>query len=364
MTLEKLVFGSVSFKEGEEYRRFQYRFANVLILFSVIVTGVFILAADMGMANLHPYYLWGGTVYCLVFAGAFLALRRWPAKLPYLAAVCMTMSFVLEAIAFLYNAQDEMRIIWFALSIPATFLIVGTRAGLLLMGVSVIFVTVANGQLAAPYSPSAIVTVVVAILYISAFFWAFQGKSVSFHHAMVEANNKLAVMASCDPLTGLYNARAYYALCENAISQAQRSNQPVVMLFIDLDHFKSINDQYGHEAGDIVLKEVAAALRSGVRTSDAVGRIGGEEFCVLLPGTDLDGGKMLAEKLRMDVEYLMPDIGSQCLRVTASIGVAGGHAQVQSFVEIQKQADQAMYQAKRAGRNRVTCIDEIGKTCL
>jgi len=174
------------------------------------------------------------------------------------------------------------------------------------------------------------------------------------------ANRKLSVMASRDPLTGLYNARAYYALCENAMSQAQRSRLPIAILFIDLDHFKSINDQHGHEAGDIVLKKVAATPQANIRASDAVGRIGGEEFCVLLPGTDLEGAKQLAEKLRADVEYLMPDIGSQCLRITASIGVAGGHSQVQSFSEIQKQADLAMYHAKRAIRIQLSHLCQEG----
>ncbi len=87
-------------------------------------------------------------------------------------------------------------------------------------------------------------------------------------------------------MTGLFNARAYYALCDNALSQATRSGNYFAMLFVDLDHFKSINDRFGHEAGDAVLKSVSACPRANVRQSDIVGRIGGEEFSVLLPNTD------------------------------------------------------------------------------
>ena len=129
------------------------------------------------------------------------------------------------------------------------------------------------------------------------------------------------------------------------------------MLFIDLDHFKRINDQYGHEAGDIVLKSVGTKLTEIARQSDVVGRIGGEEFAVLLPHTDQDGALNLAEKVRAEIEALMPDIGPQTLKITASIGVAWSGHVTQSIAAVQKRADEAMYEAKKAGRNRVTSID-------
>ncbi len=217
---------------------------------------------------------------------------------------------------------------------------------------------VGNGYLAAPYSGNAIITSAVAIVYISAFFYAFSAKSISFHHSMVEANGKLADMASKDPLTGLFNARAYYSLCDRALKQARRAGTPLSMLFIDLDHFKRINDTHGHEAGDAVLRAVSACLQSGARQSDIIGRIGGEEFSALLPDTDLDGARQLAEKLRQDIEYLMPDIGSLCLPITASIGVAVAKPHQQTIGEVQRQADECMYEAKRAGRNRVSTIED------
>lgn len=354
MRLQDLVFGTIPFAMGQEYRKFQHRFACVLLLFSVTVTALFILMAVLGGADLHRHYVNAGTVYCVVLAVAFGGLRQNPDRLRVIAPLGIAASFLLEGVAFFFNTADELRLIWFALSVPAAYVITGRRGGLALSAVSVVFLVWANPRLSMPYSDNAIITGVVSILYISAFFHAFSSKSISFHHAMVAANQKLADMAAQDPLTGLLNARAYYALCDQALRQARRAGQPLTMLFIDLDHFKRINDTHGHEAGDTVLKCVAACLTAGARRSDIIGRIGGEEFSMLLPDTDAVGGRDLAEKLRQDVEALLPDIGTMRLTVTASIGVAVACDHHQTIAEIQRDADEGMYHAKRAGRNRVS----------
>lgn len=361
MGLQRLLFGTAVFGEGQEYRQFQYRFACVLTLFSVMTTALFILTALSGLAVLDDHYVYGGMVYCAVMMGIFVALRLRPDRLPQITPVGVTASFLIVSVAFFHNTADEMRIIWYPLSIPGAYILAGRRVGMALAAVSVGFVLWANGQLAAPYSPSAVITTVVAILYIAAFFHAVSSKSVSFHHAMVVANRALSDLAARDPLTGLMNGRAYYDACGRVAQQARRTGTPLAMLFVDLDHFKRINDTYGHEAGDRVLKAVASCLRSGLRQSDLVGRIGGEEFSVLLPDTGSDGALSLAETLRRSIEGLCPEISDgQCLTVTASIGVAVAEVAPDSIVELQHRADEGMYQAKRAGRNRVSLLLDAG----
>lgn len=279
-----------------------------------------------------------------------------------IAPVGVVSSFLIISVAFFHNTADELRIIWYPLSIPGAYLLAGRRVGLCLAAVSIIFLGWANGALAHPYSPSAMVTVWVTILYISAFFHAVSSKSISFHHAMVVANRSLRELAARDPLTGLMNARAYYEACDRALAQARRGNSPLAMLFVDLDHFKRINDTHGHEAGDRVLKAVAHCLRDSLRQSDLIGRIGGEEFSVLLPDTDLPAARQLAETLRQDIEHLIPDIGDgHCLQITASIGVAVAESARETIADLQHRADEGMYQAKRAGRNRVSVL-EPGQT--
>ena len=174
---------------------------------------------------------------------------------------------------------------------------------------------------------------------------------------MRQYNARLQEMASHDPLTQVLNARAYYAACEQQITQSQRSGQPFSVLFVDLDHFKAINDTHGHAAGDEVLRVVARTLGEQLRRSDLLGRIGGEEFSVFLPDTPLAGALQVAENLRHAVQQCQPRVSTATLSITASIGVASRNGGQQSMQAIQQRADEAMYAAKKAGRNRVSTLE-------
>jgi diguanylate cyclase (GGDEF)-like protein len=169
-------------------------------------------------------------------------------------------------------------------------------------------------------------------------------------------------MATHDMLTGVLNARAYYEVCDQMIRIAKRSHTPYAVLFVDLDHFKSINDTHGHAAGDVVLKSVADCLAKTLRGSDALGRIGGEEFSIFLPATEIAGAREVAETIRTSVEALMPSIGDKKIKITASIGIAKNQHSDQAMLEIQQQADQAMYVAKSRGRNRVSSFDDVAES--
>ncbi|RAU22966.1 GGDEF domain-containing protein [Paramagnetospirillum kuznetsovii] len=364
MELKRVVFGNATFREGDEYHQFQYRFTCAVLVFAITITALFQLAVLAGPPLYDPIYVMVGRGFLAVSVAAFLILRGHPERMRLVAPAYAVLALAQYVMVLLFNGPDELRAIWFALNLPGVYLILGSRIGIAITAASIAIVIVANPHLPTPYSPGALITVVLGMVYISAFFHAYAARSISFHHAMVEANRKLAHMAARDPLTGLLNARAYYGLCEGALSQARRTGSPFAMLFVDLDHFKSVNDRFGHDAGDTVLRAAALCLEQGIRQSDLVGRIGGEEFCVLLPDTVREGARLLAEKLRADIEALMPDIGSERLRVTASIGVAVADAEVATIAEVQRLADDAMYRAKRQGRNRVTCFDELDSAAV
>lgn len=165
------------------------------------------------------------------------------------------------------------------------------------------------------------------------------------YHAAVQS-------AVRDPLTRLGNRNALELAAGHEIALARRHRQTCSMLVIDLDHFKDINDNHGHGAGDEVLMAVARQLRSNCRETDAMFRLGGEEFLVLLSGIDLDGALRIGERVRAAIEAMPVTYSGKNIAVTASVGVASLCAE-ETLQEWFDRADQALYRAKRDGRNRV-----------
>ncbi|MEP7090482.1 MAG: GGDEF domain-containing protein [Nocardioidaceae bacterium] len=157
--------------------------------------------------------------------------------------------------------------------------------------------------------------------------------------------------ASTDSLTGLPNKRAVADTLNRMFAQASRSLTPLSMLVLDLDHFKALNDRFGHPMGDRALANVGAALRSAIRDSDFAGRNGGEEFAVLLPDTDTQGALATAEKVRAAIEDV--SIPGLDLTITASLGIASYPEHAVNPDRLERLADAALYVAKRTGRNRV-----------
>jgi len=164
---------------------------------------------------------------------------------------------------------------------------------------------------------------------------------------------KLESMATTDDLTGLPNRRCFMAEATREMANASRSKWPVSMLMVDLDHFKNVNDSCGHHVGDEVLRRIADILRQWLRRGDLAGRIGGEEFAVILPRTEAEAAFEVAERLRQFIEEAhLPDDEQVC-KVTASIGVATDADGQNDLAALMKQADEVLYQAKSQGRNRV-----------
>lgn len=156
-----------------------------------------------------------------------------------------------------------------------------------------------------------------------------------------------------DSMTGLYNRRYLEEFTKNLVAYTERTKSTFSVLMADLDFFKQVNDTYGHDTGDIVLKELAKVLSSSVRTTDLVIRYGGEEFLLVLRDTDAENADMVAEKLRAEVEAMKVQLPGVQLQKTLSIGVATFQVDSDSFWQIVKYADVAMYQAKETGRNRI-----------
>jgi|GEM_PF-1622344 len=177
-------------------------------------------------------------------------------------------------------------------------------------------------------------------------------------------HQSLEQMAFFDPLTGLHNRRRFDQLVEAEIKRARRHDHPLSYMMLDLDHFKHVNDNYGHAVGDDVLKRFAQLVQSTVRDSDLVARLGGEEFGILLPDTNLDEARAFAERIRLQVEQIGFETDSQAFHVTVSTGVASFRHQsgVETFQSLAARADMALYQAKHEGRNLVVTEQQLRKS--
>lgn len=191
-----------------------------------------------------------------------------------------------------------------------------------------------------------------------------QLKELESHRSMLEqevrertqelevANKKLDQISRTDELTGLPNRRDMNETIAHEIDRCQRNNKPFCFIFIDIDHFKSINDTYGHACGDVVLKSVAQTVRGLLRKYDVFARYGGEEFLTLLPETDLEGAAIVAERFRNKIQMMEVHYADYTIKVTVTLGVSRFDHRLGADRSIQL-ADKALYQGKEDGRNRV-----------
>lgn len=180
-----------------------------------------------------------------------------------------------------------------------------------------------------------------------------QDKLQSLTGLLTQRSKDLEAAALTDPLTGMNNRRFFDAALRHFLAEFARIERPIGLMILDLDHFKAINDTYGHDVGDEVLKAVAACLFEFTRYHDVVARLGGEEFAIVAPNVEAEELANLAERIRVAIARLPLDIGGIRVRVTASIGLAVSQTDDDS-AGFYKRADVNLYAAKQAGRNRIS----------
>ena len=177
---------------------------------------------------------------------------------------------------------------------------------------------------------------------------------------VVESHQDLRKSALTDALTGIFNRRAIVRESEREIALARRASRPISVIAIDVDHFKSINDRHGHNGGDMALRAVADLLRTGLRRTDLIARLGGEEFAVVLPETNIRGAVHIAEKLRDRLASTPIALPAGYIEMTFTAGVAQLIGSDSTFDSIMGRADQALYRGKTAGRNRIIVAEPHG----
>jgi diguanylate cyclase (GGDEF)-like protein len=236
--------------------------------------------------------------------------------------------------AFLIFGEKPLRETLIALAVPAVYFLISVfllKKGILINAATPILSSLASGVGIGIYN---------------------------FFRVAVERQNFFK-MSVTDGLTGLFNIRYFKLLLETEIIMAKSDPTKIFTIIMsDVDHFKKFNDTYGHQVGDLVLKEVANALKNSVRASDIVARYGGEEMIILLRGTPLKNGLVVAEKIRKNIEESLVRDRNNTYKVTASLGVSTCKP-IDTVDSIIKRADEGLYQAKESGRNRVCSTESI-----
>ena len=174
-----------------------------------------------------------------------------------------------------------------------------------------------------------------------------------------KANRQLALLANTDGLTGVANRRYFLQRLEEELERGKRYHSPLVLVLIDVDHFKQVNDQHGHQAGDEVLKALSEFTTDLLRSNDLVGRLGGEEFAILMPESDQQVGAVVSERVRAEVAARDIETVAGPLAITISIGVTQAIPDIDDAETMLRRADNALYRAKSAGRNRVVMATDV-----
>ncbi len=343
------------------YRRVQFLWALLWVMFiTFLVLGSLNYAINKveWVAFMH----WGTSLLSLV-------LIYWHRRAPHHVllvswAVVVTCAVVLFAYIVVMEGRDYS-LFWLALYPPVAFFLLGRRWGHILsslvVGGNLIYVAYASQNWQpAPFTVHALLNIVIALAALFAVLRHIEKtRSEAFHH-LRDHSERLEYIAITDPLTGLVNRSRLDQALSRGLQRAKREQKAFSVILMDIDHFKRVNDTYGHQVGDRILIELAQLLRGNTRGSDTLGRWGGEEFLLVAESCSRQQAKVLAEKIRHAVAAF---VFHADIRITISLGVASFRAGDDESTLVRR-ADEALYTAKANGRNcTVTELDlEIQKS--
>jgi len=307
------------------------------------------VAVGIALLLAIPLYGWWSLILFALVAADFLTVERRMARSAHpeiVSAVAILNTILVIAVgAAITGGPSSPALPWLVL--PAAMVATRFRPRVVAAAVAVtvlaiLLATVAVHPTAVINNPTAVFSTLALLIGVVAIVAALQDAELRHRDDAV-----------LDPLTGLLNRHALKPRFEEIRQQARVTDQPVCLVVCDIDNFKAINDANGHDVGDAVLRDVAYEMRKGLRSFELVYRLGGEEFLIVLPGIDLQGGQELAERIRSAVAELRPS----GIAVSISAGVSAARGDAVRYDELFKAADLALYAAKRAGRNRVVADD-------
>ncbi|AZG74120.1 diguanylate cyclase [Shewanella livingstonensis] len=329
--------------------------ARVIALFSLV--GMAITGA-MGILS-----LWGNSstltiilfIASAIYLSAFFLSKKFSLKVS--GTIIIYSLYLLMFYLVFSGGVAQTGPLWVFIVAPVSVYVLGLRQGLInlavfLSVVSIIMFLPQHVIEHASYTPEFKLRLILSFLTMTFLSALYEYSRMQSYKNVVALSSKYQQLAMSDPLTKLANRRNASAVLQQEKSRVNRNNEPLSVLLCDLDHFKAVNDKYGHNAGDMVLMELSQIFTDHVRQQDCVARWGGEEFLFILPQTSAEQANIIAEKIRASVQQHSIIFHKHQIKITISIGIAQ-LSEDQSIDELINHADKNLYQAKTLGRNRV-----------
>ncbi len=337
------------------------------IIIAIVFHSIFLLLAPVTNQGSELYGI-GVGILTVAIDGLALYVRKlgqswWAAQMILFSVYLSTLVNGMLSGGILSTSMP-----WLAILPIAAVIMSGTNSGILWGAVAFVTVPIlflfsgvinASPLVHQPALEDHIIDLGLLVLSATAAAWMSESIKLRIFRELESAHLQLRQMAALDPLTNTYNRRSFMEEANRQISGAGSPYQALSVLVLDIDHFKLVNDAYGHAIGDDVLVSIVKTCNRTLRQTDIMARFGGEEFIILLPNTDMQVAQMIADRLRNAIETTPAPTDQGPISVTVSIGVASlSDGQALTIHDIIKRADQAMYIAKQAGRNRVAAWSE------
>lgn len=348
MKLSSLLTSGYSFQADEYETKLKYILFNLMLLFNVIMVGVMFFVR-LGHEEYTQAFI--DAVYVFFGIFTFILARHIKKYFEQLMIFVIIYSYLITSASFYMTKNPLLGIAWFMALIIVSFFIKGTKTGALVFIISqitILFISILKWD----YAFGTIFVSMIPFYSIFFFMLFFEKRNDEYKKRVEKQKNDFKHQAEYDDLTQVPNRSLFNDRLQQCLNQAQRNNANIAVCFIDIDKFKYINDTFGHEVGDIVLKEVTERLHSQIRDSDTFARLGGDEFAVIIHDFhQKEDVIMIVEKFfaHMQEKFFVKKVS---LHVTLSIGVVFAPKDFHDIDILMSYADKAMYTAKASGRNQ------------
>jgi len=357
MNINNFLHSGFKFTGEENLLQFKFKMLNSIFIIVAFFSALFGLLSDLGINDIGPIHSKVNYVYSFLTILLILFLRSSKKNYNLTAHSLLVISLITFTSSLVFVPQDEFRMIWFYLLVFVAYMISSKMIGLLCTLTSIVIILSVNYFVDLQLSQVAINSGILGLIIGSFLSYIYTDKITNYENSLIQQNSSLSLLASTDYLTGIMNKRMFNEISERYFQTAQKNDLNLTLLLLDLDHFKKVNDTYGHRAGDQLLKRFVNTLESILNKSDIFARIGGEEFAILLSQINSDDAYLLAERIRKEIENDFMTYEGQDIRVTISIGISENRETDTKFEDIFSRADIALYRAKHQGRNK-TCYIE------